>query len=420
MTEELDDRIAAAAEWEALLGEIRTVEGLEEFLRPPRLEALKPGAEGPVVMLNVGRERCDALVVSDDGVRALELPGLTRAEVNEEALGYLRTVHGLEQAQAEVSSLRRKLLEGVAAPDDLHAYQDAQRALAGLRLTTEASLRGTLGRLWDRVTGPVLAHLRPVPRSDGTLPRLWWCPTGQLALLPLHAAGHHGEPGRSVLDTVVSSYTPSLRALRLARERSVPEGGRMLLVAMTRTPGQAPLPNVASERALLQELFGESGCTVLDESKALGERVLAELRTHQYAHFSCHGTQNLNAPSRAGLLLSDGMLSVTDLLAARLETDLAFLSACKTATGGVWLSDEMITLAAALHHAGCRHVIATLWSVYDPAAAFVSDHVYRELKRDGGLDTDAAAHALHSAVVRLRDRHPDRPSVWIPFTHTGP
>ncbi|MFD0141784.1 MULTISPECIES: CHAT domain-containing protein [unclassified Streptomyces] len=420
MSEELDDRIAAAAEWEALLGEIRSVERLEDFLRPLRIEALRPTAEGPVVMLNVGRKRCDALAVSDDGVRALELPGLTRAEVEREALAYLRTVQGFERAQAEVSSLRRRLLEGVPAPEDLHTYQDAQQALAELRLVTEAKLQGTLGWLWDRIAGPVLAHLRPVARPDGTLPRLWWCPTGQLALLPLHAAGHHGEPGRSVLDTVVSSYTPSLRALQHARQRGAPDGGRMLVVAMPQTPGQAPLPNVAAEQALLTSLFGEDRCTVLGESDAATERVLAELRTHQYVHFSCHGTQNLNEPSRAGLLLADGMLSVTDLLAGPLETDLAFLSACKTATGGVWLSDEMITLAAALHHAGCRHVIATLWSVYDPAAAFVSDHVYRQLRRDGGLDTDAAARALHSALVRLRNRRPDRPSVWIPFTHTGP
>jgi CHAT domain-containing protein len=47
------------------------------------------------------------------------------------------------------------------------------------------------------------------------------------------------------------------------------------------------------------------------------------------------------------------------------QGEFVFLSACKTAIGGVHILDEAITLAAALQHAGWRHVIATLWSVLD-------------------------------------------------------
>jgi CHAT domain-containing protein len=86
----------------------------------------------------------------------------------------------------------------------------------------------------------------------------------------------------------------------------------------------------------------------------------------------------------------------------------------------VSLPDEAITLAAALHYTGYRHVIATLWSVWDAEAAQVAEDVHTALTHDGGLDAGNAAHALHEAVRRLRTSCPDRPSVWTPFAHTGP
>ena len=52
---------------------------------------------------------------------------------------------------------------------------------------------------------------------------------------------------------------------------------------------------------------------------------------------------------------------------------------CKTAISGVELVDEMMTLAVAMHYGGSRHVVGTLWSVYDDTAADVSEHVYRHL-----------------------------------------
>ena len=57
----------------------------------------------------------------------------------------------------------------------------------------EVALAGVLGWLGDRVTGPVLDHLgyTITPPAGAPWPRVWWCPSGALSLLPLHAAGHH-------------------------------------------------------------------------------------------------------------------------------------------------------------------------------------------------------------------------------------
>ena len=80
--------------------------------------------------------------------------------------------------------------------------------------------------------------------------------------------------------------------------------------------------------------------------------------------------------------------------------------------------DEAITLAAALQYAGYRHVVATSWSVYVRRRR-CGERVYQRLAGDGLLRPEDTAAALHAAIGPLRDLFPDRPSVWMPFTHLG-
>jgi CHAT domain-containing protein len=137
-------------------------------------------------------------------------------------------------------------------------------------------------------------------------------------------------------------------------------------------------------------------------------------------HFSCHADQNLTDPSRGGLMLHDRTLTIADISAGQYNGDFAFLSACKTAVGGLRLPDEAITLAAALHYTGYRHVIATLWSVYDSTAADVAEAVYTDLTSTGEFVPERAPYAVHGVVRHLRDGKGLPPSAWTPFTHTGP
>ncbi|WP_238006512.1 CHAT domain-containing protein [Dactylosporangium sp. AC04546] len=147
----------------------------------------------------------------------------------------------------------------------------------------------------------------------------------------------------------------------------------------------------------------------------------ARVADHPVAHFSCHGVQNVRDPSRNGLALHDGFLTVADLRAEApaLRGDFAFLSACRTAAGGVRLLDEALTVAAALHRIGYRRVIGTLWSVPDLGATRISTNVYRRIIVDGRLDASASAEALHEAVQSQRRRFPRNPSVWASFVHLG-
>jgi CHAT domain-containing protein len=193
----------------------------------------------------------------------------------------------------------------------------------------------------------------------------------------------------------------------------------MLIVALPETPQQPDLPNVETERDLLTSLFPGPRHTLREGAAATVESVSQQLGTHAWAHFSCHGQQQLDSPSDGGLLLHDGMLAIKQLTTQQQHGEFAFLSACKTAVGGINLPDEVITLAAALRFAGWRHVIGTLWSVPDNTAADITTDVYEALAQHSELRPANAAQALHAAVVRQRDASPERPSAWAPFIHAG-
>ena len=158
-----------------------------------------------------------------------------------------------------------------------------------------------------------------------------------------------------------------------------------------------------------------------EETQPTRDRVTRALPSHSWVHFACHGGQDLWQPSRGAVYLTDGPLTVLQLAAEDLPAaELAFLSACQTAVGGVRLPDETIHLAAALQFAGYRHVIATAWSISDDHAPEVAKDTYAELAATGQLDASRAAAAIHRAVEALRAHEPSRPDLWAPYLHIGP
>ncbi|MEV4713951.1 CHAT domain-containing protein, partial [Micromonospora sp. NPDC049374] len=399
-----ETRLRAARRFEELLDLVRALPPTEHlphpdrFLRPPPVHTLLPEpGQDPTVIVNLSRWRCDALVLTHGGVELVELPDVTEKQVVTEANRYLDALHTFETGRRD--------------------YTD--------RFILEMAITATLEWLWDYITRPILDALGHATIPRDRWPRLWWCPTGALTVLPLHAAGYH-HTTNTVHDRVISSYTPTLRALHEARVRPESTQPReILVIAIPETPRREPLRGASIEQDLLCASFPATHRTLLTGPHATHDTVLAEISRHRWLHASCHGTQNMAGPTEGGLLPYDwdtaGPISVTDLTAARhLGGEFAFLSACKTATGGVTTLDEAITVAAAMQHAGWRHVIGTLWRVWDESAATISREVYAHLVRDGHLDPAHAAWALHRAVRTLRDDAPHSPSIWAPFIHAGP
>ncbi|WP_242909896.1 CHAT domain-containing protein [Actinomadura terrae] len=409
----VDRRMALTREWDALVRQVRKLPGFEDFLRPPPLEKLLPAAaHGPVAVINVSRWRCDALLVVDGDVRVRELPDLNAADVEKMTTAYLNVLDTVSQRWRDWWRAKQGAGGLEAAEEELSAAEDR----------AEKMLRAILRWLWRAVTEPVLKDLGFTTTPDDDVPawpRMWWCPTGLLTMLPLHAAGDHladGPHRPTVLDRVVSSYTPTLRALVQARaplpEDASPE---LLIVTVPQVGEEPPLPEAAAERAMLERRFAGRH-RVLDGPDATVDEVARLLPAYRWAHLSCHGNQVLDDPSRGGLRLADDVLTIARLSAKQHQGEFAFLSACKTATGGVGLADEAITLAAALHYTGYRHVIGTLWTVNAAIAAEIADAVYGQEGRP--FEPGGAVFALHAVLRRLRET--ERLSVWTPFVHLGP
>lgn len=422
-------RMQLAHEWDDLVAAVRA-RGFEDFLRPKPLAALLPAAEhGPVAMVNISASRCDALLVHPDRVDPCALPGLTAATVVERANHYLAALRTLDQAAQQVIDTRR-----TAAVEPSHASASAaHRAREHLHATersVDTMLTGLTAWLWDTVAEPVLRHLNlmtaPVPGRPW--PRVWWCPTGPMSLLPLHAAGHHdtSEYPATVLDLCMSSYTPTLGSLIEARNRadttasSISGSKRVLLVGVRNATGRARLRAGRSQESVLRRLIRPDRLKVLKPSDLNRDTVIEELGRHHVVHFDCHGDQNLADPSASGLVLPHDTVTVLDIAARSWRADFAGLAACKTAVGGVKLLDESISLAAALHYTGYQHVVGTLWSVLDTVTTELFTELYSAMYTTGDLDASLSPAALHQAVRALRNDHRTRPRLWAPFIHVGP
>ncbi|WP_413099893.1 CHAT domain-containing protein [Streptomyces sp. Inha503] len=366
------------AEHDGLLAEIREDPRFTRFLRPPRFADLRAAASGgAVIVINVGSVRADAIVVTAESDPVLvPLPDL----VLDDALRY-----GSEVKDAVRDTTR---LAG---------------ALRRQRVFTE-----TTSWLWDTIVEPVLA-------AHGTVDRVWWLPVGLLGLFPLHAAGHPGRPG--ALDKVVSSYTPTLRALAHARTQASATTRHQLSVAVARTPDLPDLPGTVAEAMNLHTRHPHT--PLLIDADATTARVAAALPAATWAHFACHATIDQTTPSNTGLRLHDSTLTIADINQLRLtNAELAYLSACSTANRGIRHAEESIHLATAFHLAGYRHVVASLWPVADEFAAAAAHQFYQRLP--DVPNADAAAVTLHRVTKELRARFPDRPDLWASLIHSGP
>ncbi|WP_180268774.1 CHAT domain-containing protein [Streptomyces sp. Ru87] len=420
----------AVREWASLSRTARRGLPYISFQLPDYQRDIRPAAsDGPVVYLNVSPWRCDAMIVTRSGEKPtlVPLPDLTAADAEQQAQRYLAA-----------------MMSDGAGREDV--------------------VRDVLYWLWHTVASPVLAVVAQLPEFAGATaqPHVWWIPTGPLTTLPLHAA--LSADGRSVLDRVTSSYTPTVSALTRARTvRRASDLGRRptrrhLLVA----PAAGDLP--ATKRTLvgLAKLLPRGQRTRLVGSDATWDKVHEELPRHAWAHFDCHAVQNFDEPLTSRLSLHDRDLTVADLIELPgSSTEFALLAACTTAAGGSFVRDEWVSLAAALMYAEYQAVIGTLWPVPDGPTARIARDVYAALippveepltsehtratsskwrrflrcllpfprhrsaapnprpSRTVDLNAFDSAHALHRALLCERARRPDHPSAWVSFVHYG-
>jgi CHAT domain-containing protein len=213
-----------------------------------------------------------------------------------------------------------------------------------------------------------------------------------------------------VMDRAVSSYTTSIRALVKARRDALAPPSKALLVSAANTPACRSLRHATDEIKEVGVLLASKDISSipLQDAQAGKQKVLGHLAACQIFHYAGHGLEHPSDPLRSALLLHDwkaDMMMVSDVLdlhLAQARPFLAYLSACETGqASNQRLQDESIHLVGAYQLAGFRHVVGTLWSVYDWASVEMATMTYQNLLR-GALTDDSVPRGLHRAAWELR------------------
>ncbi|KAJ6605440.1 CHAT domain-containing protein [Mycena vulgaris] len=413
--------------------DVRRLDGFQDFLLPKRFSALRASARnGPVVILNVSTASSTALIITvAQDVQAVPLPEMTRKFA-------MILVYLLRKRPRGVSLVPSHIIPTEYFGRNGEESSTCQTRLIGRLegskdLNPEQIFEMVLSNLWISVVEPVVRALNL--KKSANPPRLWWCPTGPLAFLPIHAAGLYGIEGTNCISQyAISSYTPTLAAL-LDPGDSKSTPFKMTAIIQPTTPYLISLPGTRGELSTIEARVPGKWLTTLGRaSDTTVEIAMAHLRESTIVHFACHGTQDFTNPLKSGLVLADGILEVQQIMRkihgetpAVGRMSLAFLSACETAKGDDTVPDEAMHLAACLLFAGFRGVIGTMWTMGDPDGPKVADTFYHELFRTSDAESDPpvppdltrAAHALHHSILKLRE-DPNVPFMrWVPFVHYG-
>ena len=354
-------------EMQRVVMNIRELPGLSRFLLPSLFSDLQRAAsEGPIVIVNASKYSCDALVVLPD-----------RDPVH---IPLQVTLEDVRDMSTELHTL------------SVHV----------LRLDMTREFAFFLRKLWDQVISPIVDFLQTIHPLQS---RIWWCPTAEFSLLPLHAAGPYRKGQRNLPDLYISSYTPTLAALIRARRwdllSSVTAQKRLIAIGHATAAGESELLSVGAELANIGQLVdGLATFTRVDGEESCISRVVEELEKNEWVHLACHGLPNPTQPFESAFALHDGHFTIQRIIGCNLKNpEFAYLSACHTTVGDEESPDEVIHLAAAMQFLGYRSVIGTMWAVDDGEANKIASTFYKHMVDESGrLDHTRAAFALNKTM----------------------
>ncbi|TFK72806.1 hypothetical protein BDN72DRAFT_282383 [Pluteus cervinus] len=429
-TEQVVHHFGCALRWENAIKSARKLPGLDRFLKPKTFSEIQAAVDalgGPVAYFNINRYSCDALCVLPGlgEMVHIPLPGLRLREVDAIASGFRRLIRGTGREEVSLERIGKLVKNPTGSDRHLKSYVPFPTVLA---------------YLWDKVVKPVLQglaiHVRVSPtlpiilltthyqraesKSVDDLPRIWWCPSGPLSMLPLHAAGHYSDSAaENILDYVVSSYIPSASIIsHITRPESPTPLLQFLVVA---DPEGCGLPGTQRDLDVVRKYVVDAPLTELVGKSATPGKVVEELKAATWVHFACHGAQDVY-PARSALILANRTrLKITELTKLSLpQAQFAFLAACQTAKGTAQTSNESAHLTGGMLVAGYRSVIGTMWRISDYYAPDIADRFYAKMFEGSQVpDYKRAAFALHDAVKTLRrDKNLDFVD-WVPFIHAG-
>ncbi|KAF9532567.1 CHAT domain-containing protein [Crepidotus variabilis] len=385
------------------------------FYKTPHVaNVLEDIPEGPVIMFSIDERRCDAFALLPHRNAPILIP-LTIQK------------HELEALRLQMHRYLWSLgLRSRVDVDDVTSENLTEQSAESLGFGRPTRvMTDLLGHLWLKIVKPILDALA-YTHTAGSYRRIYWCPSGPLAFVPLHAAGIYGPIGQSISNFAVSSYIPSVGGFSNKVGRNPRRSNRLLLIGQSDSDIYGPIPETIKEISVAAALVKRAGgdVTILEGEDATVEAVAFEMPDYGSVHFACHATQLPGGPLNGGFQLNNGPLTISDIIALRIPpAEFAFLSACAISVGSMSQPDETVHLAAGMIQAGYQSVVAAAWAIRDNFCSGLTEDFYTQLTESGqNFDPTNSAVSLHSAVQKLRKEVGDSEEgllKWAPYVHFG-
>ncbi len=381
---------------------------------------------------SLGDERSYVWVVTQNSVRALELP--KRGEIEPVAKRLYQTLTArsvarsletpaqrqrrIEEADSEFSEVNAELSRMILLPiaDDLSARRVVVVASGALQYVPFAAL-SVRGR--PLILDHVVVNL---PSASA------------LAVQRTGLAGRKLAP-RSVAviaDPVFSATDPRMKSVAraIAKQPSSTAETRIIEHVADKSTGGGlnirRLPFTRQEAEQILSVAPRGGNLKALDFKA--DRAIAtggELSNYRYVHFATHGYVDSERADYSAVVLSmvneageakDGFLRVHDIYNLKLPAELVVLSACETGLGREYKGEGLVGLTQGFMYAGARRVTVSLWNVNDQATADLMARFYRGMLRE----KKSPADALRTAQIEMMRLTKWRsPYFWAPFVMQG-
>ena len=183
------------------------------------------------------------------------------------------------------------------------------------------------------------------------------------------------------------------------------------------TMEQPRLPNSEAEVEAIEAAFEGYENNVLTGDAATETVFAQEAEQYGVLHFATHFWNDDRQPLYSRIALSDGFLQTYEIFDAKLNAELAVLSACNTGLGKLRKGEGLIGISRAFLFAGVPSLVVSLWSVDDEATARIMGLFYRHLQA-GSSKKQALRRAKLDYLDASRGDKQD-PFYWAPFILNG-
>ena len=288
----LDPRYEASGKLDACIDSVRAKPKFDNFQRPAKAEELsKEGQDGAIIIVNVSSVLSSAIIIENDRIDYLCLPEFSLARLKDYKLDEIFDFKRHNQSE----------LNG--------------RFVKFLKWLWWACVQPIFDRMGYLKDGPV--DFRAIPTK-----RVWWVGVGSAANIPFHAAGQfsQGRCRENTLHYVISSYSPTVKALAFARkkfsqaDKSMAERKKICLVTMPETPGHDRLNDLARQVESIEKAVGNS-FTINEFTSPNADTVKKAIPVSDVLHFAGHGSVDPHVPFKSSLVLQKSKMHKTEIKA---------------------------------------------------------------------------------------------------------